>query len=226
MKIYWDIVQGSDEWHEIKWGKVGGSTIDDVTANEGKPVKNNAIFNRLLSERMEEFDPFEISTFKSNAMEVGTELEPVAAQEFERITGIVLSEMGWAEREDGFLGISPDRVVKAEIIKAAFETKCPTGPVYVSYLRDNSLITTKYAWQIVDYFAVFEQLETLYFFVFRPQNQVQPHILLEITRDTVIQVNKSKSGTVGQLVNEALNRVAELRKELENTIEELSKPKF
>ena len=226
MKIYKDIQQGTEEWHELRWGKVGGSTLKKVMANDGKPVRDNAVFAELFGEMCEDYDPFN-DGYVSKAMQAGIEKEPLAAAEFERITGLKCFEIGWAEKDDEFTGISPDRIVGSlDKITQAFETKAPEAQTFAGYLLDNSAILTDYAWQIVQYFNVFEDLETLYFFVYRPENRYQKHILLSITRDTYIEVNKKKVAPVRQLVAEAQVRLKELKEVLDDEINELTKPKF
>lgn len=222
MTIYDKIVQGTDEWKALRWGKIGGSSLEKLNAYPEKSVKENAIFFELLGEMSEEFDPSE-SDFTSYAMQRGKELEPLASQEFERVTGKVCREIGWAELEDGFTGISPDRLVGD---KEALEIKCPSRNTYAKYLTNQNLAITDYAWQLVMYFLVFDQLETLWFMLYRPENQIKQAIYIEIHRDTVIAVNKKKSGTIAELVIESKNRIEELKNELNNIINELKKPLF
>ena len=226
MKFYTEIQQGTEEWHGIRWGKVGGSTLKKVMANEGKPVRDNAVFAELFGELCEDYNPFD-EGYVSKAMQAGIEKEPYAVAEFERITGLKCFEIGWAEKDDEFTGISPDRIVGSlDKITQAFETKSPEAQTFAGYLLDNSSILTDYAWQIVQYFNVFDELEVLYFFVYRPENCYQKHILLTITRDTIIEVNKKKIAPVRQLVTEAQTRLKELRQALDEQIEEITKPKF
>ena len=222
MKIYDKIVQGTDEWKALRWGKIGGSSLDKVMANPEKSIKENAIFYEILAQKCEEFDPFE-SDFTSYAMLRGNEFEPLAADEFERVTGKVCREIGWSELEDGFTGISPDRLIGET---EALEIKCPGRNTYAKYLTTPDLAITDYAWQLVMYFVVFDKLETLFFMIYRPENQLKPAIYIEIHRDTVISINKKKSGTVSELVIEAKNRIEELKLELNNSINELKKPLF
>lgn len=222
IKIYDKIIQGTDEWKELRWRKIGGSSLEKVMANADKSVKENAIFFELLSEMCEEFDPFE-SDFLSSAMQRGNEYEPLAAEEFERITGKKCSEIGWAELEDGFTGISPDRLIGKN---EALEIKCPSRNTYAKYLVNNDIAITDYAWQLVQYFVVFENLETLYFMIFRPENKINSFIIIKITKDTEIVVNKKKKSKISDLVIEAKTRIEVLKNELQNELKNLQKPKF
>lgn len=228
IKIYDKVVQGTDEWKELRWGKIGGSSLKDVMANENKSIVDNAIFSKLQGELMEEFDPFEENK-ATIEMQRGNELEPIAAEEFSRITGKNIYEIGWAELDDKFTGISPDRLIGKLgdlMITEALEIKCPSRNTYAQYLYNNNLAIEKYSWQIVQNFLIFDDLEVLHFFIYRPENEIKSHILVDITRNTEIQVNKKKKAKVYELVIEAKERIEELKRELEISINKLKQPIF
>ena len=222
MKIYKEIVQGSDEWKEIRWGKIGGSSLEKVMANEGKPVENNAIFFEVLAQKCEEFDPFEENRTTLDMIR-GNEYEPLAAEEFERVTGKACSVVGWIECDDNFTGISPDRLIGKN---EALEIKCPSRNTYAKYLTNKGLILTDYCWQIVQYFNVIENLEVLNFFIYRPENNLKPFILLKITKDTEIQVDKKRTAKVSELVIDAKVRIFELEIALNKKMNELNESNF
>lgn len=225
MKIYKDLIQGTDEWKEMRHGKIGGSSLKEVMANEGKPVENNSFFYELIGQRTEEFD-CEDGIFVTKAMQRGVDLEPVARAEFERIYGKKVHEIGWLELSD-FVGISPDGLIATDDeletwkIKEALEIKCPTRAVYMKYLIDNQEAIDDYPWQIVHYFLT-TGIEKLNLFIYRPENKLAAHILIEITKDTIINVSKKKSATVETLVEEARTRLNELEVSLKNRIELLT----
>ena len=56
MKIYKNIQQQTDEWKELKYRKIGGSTLGGVMSYIDKPVEGNAIFFELLGQFTEEFE--------------------------------------------------------------------------------------------------------------------------------------------------------------------------
>lgn len=223
MKIYKDIIQSTDEWKELRYRKIGGSTNSKVMANSGKSVEENAIFATLLGDFMEEFEIED--NYATAEMQRGNDLEPIAADEFSRIYGKKCYEIGWAEISD-FVGISPDRLIEGEKITEALEIKCPSKNIYSKYLLNNNEAITDYCWQLVHYFHVFEDLEKLNFFIYRPENLIQNHILIELTRDTVIQVNKNKSAAISELVEASEVRIEELRIALKNKIEALNTINF
>ena len=125
MKIYDKIIQGSDEWKELRHGKVGGSTAKKIMTNLDKPVNTCAVFSQLLAEKMEDFDPFQ-SDYQSLAMQRGNEYEPLARDEYGRITGYTVTQIGWAELDGEFVGISPDGLIPSikKSIEKSIEIKC------------------------------------------------------------------------------------------------------
>lgn len=228
MKIYKELKQQTAEWKEIKYRTIGGSTLEKVMANFGKPVEDNAVFLDLLSEFLEDYYP-ETEKWLGEDVDRGNILEPIAREEFERITGKKVHEVGLVSKTD-FIVLSPDGLIGdyetlETTCKEALEIKCPSKKVYTSYLLDNQKAIDDYGWQIVQYFLVLG-IDKLYFLVYRPENNVQKHILIEVTLDTIIRVNTKKSGRVGDLVNEAVERLNELSDKLEQKIEELTTNEF
>ena len=225
-KIYPDIIQQTDAWFELKDEKVGGSTLSDVMTNQSKPVEENAIFFRLLGERMEEFE-IEEGGYTSNAMENGNIYESEAADLLERVYGKKCFEIGWAQIND-FVGISPDRLLGeiSENVEEAAEFKCPEKTMYARYVCNNKLMLDNNVWQIIDYFLVFKNLKTLYFMAYRKRNKILSHVLYKVKRDTIINISKTKAYPVSELVTMAEKRTGELKTALDNKIESLKTPKF
>jgi predicted phage-related endonuclease len=217
MKIYDKIVQGTDEWKELRHGKVGGSTASKVMTKLDKSVTDCAVFSDMLSEWMEDFDPFQ-SDYQSAAMQRGNEYEPLARDEYSRITGNTVKQIGWAEMEeaDGFVGISPDGLVGD---KKAIEIKCPSANTHVRYMLDFDEFLEEYCWQIVHNFLVLE-VDTVDCISYRPENKVKPIIIYTVTKDTVIKISAKVSKPIHELVTMLEARLIELynglQKELVN----------
>lgn len=228
--IYSNIIQGSDEWKELRYRKIGGSSNEMVMANFDKPVYKNAIFYTLLGEFLEDFE-IDFDTYLSRDVVRGNELEPEAREEFSRIYGKKVFEVGWSESSD-FTGISPDGIIGDEDlidtdernVNEALEIKCPSKSTYCKYLDDNSIAINDYAWQIVTYFKEFPNLSVLNLFIYRPENNAKSHILIKITKDTRVFINSKKSGIVSDLVVDLTNRQNELKTALDNRIKELTTP--
>lgn len=73
MKIYNDIQQGTPEWKELRWGKIGGSSAKDIMVDK---IENAAIINQLVFEHTEDF--VEEDEYISAYMQRGNDLEPFA----------------------------------------------------------------------------------------------------------------------------------------------------
>ena len=74
MKIYSDIVQQTEAWERLKYGKIGGSR------SEGLFVKSDTLFIEMLSEFTEPYEP-DFDTFETKDTIRGNELEPRARYE-------------------------------------------------------------------------------------------------------------------------------------------------
>ena len=155
-----ELQQGSIEWLEMRWGKIGG------TASKGLHTKGETLFIDLLSQHLEEFEPGD--TYKSEAMERGNYLEPFAIEYVEKYTGYKFESFGWLQSEDNeLLGISPDGLT--EDLKVAVETKCFGRKKHTEVLLANE-IPLENIHQLCHYFTVNPNLEKLYFCAFRPES--------------------------------------------------------
>lgn len=164
MKTYPNIEQGSLEWHQIRYGKVGGSTSKQLH------VKSDTLLNELVSCRLEPFNPDNAEGFQNAAMQRGSELEPEARLALETATGLKFEEFGWLEM-DGcqLMGISPDGLTSD--MKIGCELKCPSRAVHTRYVREG-VLPSDYIDQVVQFFAVNEKLEYVWFASFRPESDI------------------------------------------------------
>ena len=206
MKIYDKIVQGTDEWKEIRHGKVGGSTIAKLMSYHDKSIRNCTEYYSVLAEHAEEFDPF-IENRITAEMQRGNDLEPDARKEYERISGSVVQQVGWVEMDNGLIGISPDGIVNE---KHNIEIKCPSSNTHMMYILDNSVFTEKYAWQIVHNFYVMD-IEKLTCISYRPENTLCPLLHFDVDMDTTIKISAKVSKTVKELCLMVDLRVKELQ---------------
>ena len=214
MKIYEKIIQGTDEWKELRHGKVGGSTAKKIMTNLDKPVNTCAVFSQLLAEKMEDFDPFQ-SDYQSLAMQRGNEYEPLARDEYARITGFEVEQIGWAEIDD-LTGISPDGLVRLK--NKSIEIKCPEAETHVSYMLDFNNFLNDYCWQIVHNFLVLD-VDSVDCISYRPENKIKPIIIYTVTPDTKIRISKKEVKKVSELVKMLDTRLIELKSALDAEIE-------
>ena len=202
MYIDYDLKQGSEEWHELKNAKIGGTRAKSVQVK--KSITEAVIFDEVMSERNTFFNYEE--GFTSEAMQRGIDLEPLAIEEVTKETGIIFKDAGWIGRND-YHGHSPDGISTCE--KIGLEIKCPSAKVHNSYVRENK-IPLEYVWQIVNFFAMDESIERLYFASFNPDYLLMPLFLLEVTRESVIFTSKKDSGKVSELAADLNKNVDDL----------------
>lgn len=141
-----DVDQNTDEWLALRCGKITGSAIGKVMANEGKafgePAKNYAIqiaIERITGRHAE-------SSYSNAHMERGHEQEPLARMAYEDEFFCEVSNGGFFEC--GNEGCSPDgRVYDDGLI----EIKSVIPSVHYQTIKRGSF-DPKYKWQL--YFAL------------------------------------------------------------------------
>ncbi len=211
MKIH-EVQQGSEEWLEMKWGKLSGSRLAKLMTS--KHVTDTAFFFELLSERLEDFDPFNES-YQSKAMEHGTEYEPLARAEYERLTGETISQYGWIELDEN-IGISPDGW--NESTKTGYEIKCPSAATHVKYMQNGGLLVEDYIWQIVMYFIVLD-VEKVKIISYRPENKKIKMLGETVTKSTIVRISAKEELSVMELIDRAKARIADLFSEINKQVQ-------
>ncbi|HOS56988.1 MAG TPA: YqaJ viral recombinase family protein [Spirochaetota bacterium] len=197
MKIFKDIEQGSEDWHRIKWGKIGG------TRASGLFVKSDNLLLELLSEITEEFQ-LDDDGFISPAMLRGQDLEPLALSEASEYIGINFESVGWLEREDNpLLGISPDGLSECE--RFSIEIKCPESKKHIKTILLNDVPDDNID-QCVHYFTVNDKLEAHYFVSFRPE-AIKKIFVKKLTRESFVNI-----GTKAKPIMKSINEVVAMSK--------------
>lgn len=219
MIIYDKIIQGTDEWKELKHGKIGGSSASDVMTKLDKSITECAVFSKILAEHMEDFDPF-TEGFQNAAMQRGNELEPIARQEYERIFQLEVTQVGWVELENRMVGISPDGMIPAQ--NQSIEIKCPTASTHAKYLLDENLFLEDYAWQLVHNFLVLG-IDFMDCISYRPENKFTPLWTRRIHLDTEIKISAKVTKPIRELVVMLDVRLNELEVEVKKAIKQLNK---
>lgn len=178
------IKQGTPEWLELRWGKIGG------TLSEGLLKKSETLFIDILSQRLEEFEYEE--TFQSDAMERGAELEPFAVEYLEQYYGIKFERSGWLQSEENeLLGISPDGISEDETY--ACECKCFGRKNHLDVLLSQQ-IPQKNIFQCIHYFTVNPKLEKLYFVAYRPESVKNFTCIL--TKDSEVNIGTNSKPVI------------------------------
>lgn len=118
------MLQGSDEWHTMRHGKLTGSHATAI-GNNGKGLKTyvDDIIKDLHSD----------SVFITNKdTERGHELEPIARIKYEFETGYTVDEVGFIEHTE-HCGVSPDGLIRG--IKKGLEIKARNHKKHMALLR-------------------------------------------------------------------------------------------
>lgn len=202
MYIDYKLQQGTEDWHEVKNGKIGGTRAKSVMVK--KAIEDAVIFDEIMSERNTFFNYEE--GFTSEAMKRGIELEPLAIEEVTKETGIIFNEAGWISRNEHH-GHSPDGISICETI--GLEIKCPSAKVHNSYVRANA-VPLEYVYQVVNFFAMNESINKVIFASYNPDYLLLPLFLLEIDRESTIFTTKKGSSLISDLVIELNNNVDNL----------------
>lgn len=215
MKIYKDIVQQTEDWFRIKWGKIGG------TRAGGLFTKGDDLLITLLSEITEDF-VLDDDGFTSSDMQRGIDLQPMALDEAREYTGIDFQEVGWIEREDNpLLGISPDGL--SECLRYSCEIKCPQSKRHIKTILLDDVPSDNIE-QCVHYFTVNDKLEKHFFVSFRPE-AIKKIFVKELTRASFVNIGtKSKPvmKSIQELVLMAKLEADNLTKEIERKIDILN----
>lgn len=198
-----ELDQNSEEWMEYRKGKSGGSAFGKMYKINGRT--NSELrdqFFTMLAERVarpmtpnDYMDRVPDGVAFSWAVR-GHILEPDAAKAFELETGLVLEDgKVWASDDTYNSYVSPDRVIASADgkIREAVEIKCLSSEKVLKvwwdkmHLKDGesdfwAIPSNEYKAQVLKYFMINDDLETLYWVVYTdliPKLELQ---ILEIKR--------------------------------------------
>lgn len=185
MKIK-NVEQRSPEWEQLRKTRITGTMVKNImgTPRARKEAFYEAIANRLTIGVEEDYE---------NAMDRGTRLEPDAIATFELETGKSVERVGFCESNDNeAIAMSPDGYVKDTNYTEAVEAKCMGGKNHVKLWLENE-VPDEYYWQVVQYFVVNDELQTLYFIGYNPDIPAHPLHVIEVKRDVVLSsIEKSR----------------------------------
>ena len=170
------IMQGSTEWRDARCGKPSASGFAKLITATGKPSASaKGYIDSLIAERFVGWS----DGFTSEAMQRGTDLEPLARVNYEMITGNDVTESGFITDETDSYGCSPDGIVVLAGGSKGLEIKCPLPPAMASYMRDPEEGVKKYYQQIQGSMLV-TGLRQWDFFAYHPE---MPFVLVTVERD-------------------------------------------
>lgn len=188
-----DVLQGSPEWLQLRCGKLTSSAADavislaDLHGTKGKDVlksRSDLIF-RLACERIS--GEAASGGFRSDAMDWGTQTEPLAKLAYSEAEGVLVSDVGLIEWPEVGLATSPDGIVydTEGVVIGGVEAKCPQATTHMEYralgvggrgegpaaipsaylrqmLHHLYVVTTAHWWDFVSYHPAFPGRAQLY----------------------------------------------------------------
>jgi len=141
-----ELTQGTQDWLDIRLGRVTASRISDVIAKtkSGYSTSRKNYMDELVKERF----GVRPEPFTNAAMQWGTEQEPFARMEYEARSGNLVLEVGFVHHPTiEMAGASPDGIIGEGLL----ETKCPNTSTHFDYLIADE-VPAKYipqlAWQL------------------------------------------------------------------------------
>lgn len=129
-----DIEQGSDEWFNIRLGKVTASRVADVlaTVKSGESTARRNYRIQLVCERL---TGLKEETYTNHHMERGVRLEPIARALYEAKNDVFVNEIGFVQHPTiEMAGASPDGMLN----DGQIEIKCPTAANHIETVLSGS----------------------------------------------------------------------------------------
>jgi putative phage-type endonuclease len=130
------IIQGSEEWHKCRLGKVTASRVADLLP--GKKGAYLASRKNYIAEKVcEILTGNKTESFVSSAMDHGTETEPLARSAYEALMGLMVDEVGFIDHPNiKDFGASPDGLVNND---GCIEIKCPNTATHIDTLLNGTV---------------------------------------------------------------------------------------
>ena len=146
-----DVEQNTEEWHQLRVGRIGGSSLGCVMAHHDKPLQNGSPrwgdpAKRLaLKKALEQITGVGVNggELKSPHLDRGHAEEPIARELYEEKKLCEVKNGGYYTYSDD-IGVSPDGRVGE---KGLIEIKSVIYPVHAATLKKNTY-DSKYKWQL------------------------------------------------------------------------------
>lgn len=138
MKIWPNMEQRSDVWFRTRAGRLTASNFHRILTPAGKDSSQwRTLAIEMCCSRIR---PDEIQWEGNYHTDRGVALEPEAREEFSRIMGLVVEQVGFITQDNELVGCSPDGMIKINGQYAAgVEFKCPLAKNHAEYLLDGVL---------------------------------------------------------------------------------------
>ena len=137
MKIH-TFDQYTPEWWAARNGRITASEIGAFVVNSGKVAETARL--KLVCKKIAELAGEREEIFPNDAMKRGTAVEPIAREEYSRIFGVEVKEVGFISCDHDPLGCSPDGLIySGETLVRGVEIKGPSASTHVRWLLEGVL---------------------------------------------------------------------------------------
>lgn len=205
MKFRQDVAQRSPEWHNLRMGKITGTTLASIL---GTPAARKKALWETVAELLTV--PDENAPEYETPMQRGTRLEPDAIAEFEFETGYKTCEVGFVEGDIPLSGQSPDAYLALEDgtvdVTRAVEVKCLGSTNHLLAVLANE-VPSEYKPQATKYFVDNHELQTLYFVLYNPQMPRFRLHTIEVHRADILSDITEASTALAAFSEEVLNEL-------------------
>ena len=176
-----DCEQGSEEWLKARLGIPTATGFGNIVTATGKKSSGQIKYMAELIE--ESILGLQDNTFKSNFMERGNQLEPLARSAYEFITGNNVIQVGGVYLDEHKeVMVSPDGLIPE--LKKGLELKCPKMSTHIRYLLEGG-VPAEYIVQVQANLWV-TGYDTWDFVSYCPEYQKQTIYLYTAKRDEVL----------------------------------------
>lgn len=128
MEIITDIEQGSEEWHELRYGWVTASKFKDVMASGRGGAESKTRKAYMLQLAAECLSDMRVETYTNEYMEWGTQAEPQARSMYEFESGNRVDQVAFIRHGTLKVGCSPDGLIGDG---GMIEIKCPKSTTQI-----------------------------------------------------------------------------------------------
>lgn len=199
MKIL-NFEQGSEEWFNARLGIPTASRFKDiVTPAKGEKSKSykNYMYELIAEKLTNQKEDF----FKSEWMERGSEIEPLARSSYEFLHDVEVKEVGIILNDAETIGASPDGLIGLD---GGLEIKCPKPSTLVKYMLNGNL-PLEYKTQVMGSLWISER-EWWDFLAFHPNMDL---FQLRVHRDEAYIKNMSQH--INDFVDELHNEYEKIK---------------
>lgn len=138
MKIHTEIAQGTEEWLNMRRGRLTASNAQAIGAN-GKGLDTY-----VLTLMAEKYATVQEEQYTNGHMERGNELEDQARTIYELENDVTIEQVGGVS--DGYVWVSPDGLIGED---GGIEIKCHNNVKHFGIILNGlKAVDTKYIWQV------------------------------------------------------------------------------